>query len=34
MIHSEAFDDKKEAMKRELWLKTGAGREFIKSLPH
>ncbi len=34
IIFSKDFDDKNEAMKYEKWLKSGVGREFIKSLPH
>ena len=33
-ILTEEFGTKAEAMKREKWLKSGAGREFIKKLPH
>lgn len=32
VIHVEFFDSKVEAMKREKYLKTGIGREFIKNL--
>lgn len=32
VIHTEEFESKKEAMNREKYLKTGAGREFIRSL--
>ncbi|WP_433833366.1 GIY-YIG nuclease family protein [Flavobacterium anhuiense] len=32
VIHVEFFDSKSEAMKREKYLKTGIGREFIKNL--
>jgi putative endonuclease len=34
LIHTEVFETKSEAMKREKWLKSGVGRAFIKSLPH
>ncbi len=34
IIFSKDFDNKNEAMKYEKWLKSGVGREFIKSLPH
>lgn len=34
LIYSEKFETKSEAMKREKYLKTGVGRNFIKSLPH
>lgn len=30
IIHTEAFDTKKEAMLREKWLKSGVGRNWIK----
>ena len=32
VIHVEFFNSKTEALKREKYLKTGAGREFIKNL--
>lgn len=28
-VYTEGFESKEEAMKRERWLKTGAGRRFI-----
>jgi putative endonuclease len=31
LIHSEQFETRKEAVKRELFLKTGKGREWIKA---
>ncbi len=34
LIYSKEFTDKSEAIKYEKWLKTGVGREYIKSLPH
>ena len=34
VILCEKFPTKQEAMQREKWLKTGVGRDFIKSLPH
>jgi putative endonuclease len=34
LIHTEVYETKSEAMKRELWLKSGVGRTFIKSLAH
>ena len=34
VILQEEYETKKEAMEREKWLKTGAGREFVRSLPH
>ena len=34
LIYTKEFNDKTEAMKYERWLKTGAGRDFIKSLPY
>ena len=30
IIHTEVFATRAEAMKREKWLKSGAGREWIK----
>ena len=30
IIYNEEFTDKTQALKREKWLKTGTGREFIK----
>jgi len=32
VIHLEFFTDKKSAMNREKYLKTGSGRDFIKTL--
>ena len=32
VIHNEFYSDKKSAMVREKHLKTGAGRDFIRSL--
>ena len=32
LLHSEKFENKEDAMKRELELKSGKGREFIKTL--
>ncbi|MEG0850420.1 MAG: GIY-YIG nuclease family protein [Flavobacterium sp.] len=32
IIHIEFFSSKSEAMKREKYLKTGIGREFIKNI--
>jgi putative endonuclease len=34
IIHIEEFEVKSIAMAREKWLKSGIGREFIKTLPH
>ena len=34
LIYIREFDTKKEAMQYEKWLKTGVGRDFIKSLQH
>ncbi|MFN4234742.1 MAG: GIY-YIG nuclease family protein [Bacteroidia bacterium] len=34
LIYSEEYLDKKEAMTREKFLKSGQGRTFIKTLPH
>jgi len=33
-IYTKEFDSKTEALIHEKWLKTGAGRDFIKTLPH
>ncbi|MGC4233536.1 MAG: GIY-YIG nuclease family protein [Niabella sp.] len=33
-IFTKKFTAKTEALKYEKWLKTGAGRDFIKTLPH
>ncbi len=32
IIHREAYSNKTDALKREKYLKSGVGREFIKSL--
>ena len=32
IVHLEEFLTRAEAMKREKWLKTGKGREFLKSI--
>ncbi len=34
VIHIKEFATKQEAMLYEKWMKSGAGRAFIKSLPH
>ena len=34
LIYTKEFATKKEAMAYEKWLKTGAGRDFIKTLLH
>jgi putative endonuclease len=34
VIYTKDFSNKNEAMTYEKWLKTGAGRKFILSLPH
>jgi len=34
LIYSKEFENKNAAMVYEKWLKTGVGREFIKTLPH
>jgi putative endonuclease len=34
LIYTRAFFEKKEAIEYEKWLKTGAGRDFIKTLNH
>ena len=33
VIHLDFFTSKTEALKREKYLKTGVGREFIKKIP-
>ncbi len=32
VVYSEVFESKSEALKREKWLKSGVGREFLKRL--
>lgn len=32
LAYSEKYDTRQEAMKREKWLKSGVGREYIKSI--
>jgi len=32
LIYKEEFDNKTEALKREKWLKTGIGREYLKKI--
>ncbi len=32
LIYKEEFDNKAEALKRERWLKTGVGREYLKKI--
>jgi len=34
LLFTKVFDDKKSAMAYEKWLKTGVGRDFIKSFKH
>ncbi|HUI31054.1 MAG TPA: GIY-YIG nuclease family protein [Candidatus Acidoferrales bacterium] len=34
VIFTEEYETKAEAMRREKWLKSGAGRDFIKTLAH
>ena len=34
LIFTKNFDNKQDAVAYERWLKTGAGRDYIKSLPH
>lgn len=34
LLYQRGFDIKATAMEFEKWLKTGAGRDFIKTLPH
>jgi len=30
LLYKEEFENKSEALKREKWLKTGVGREYLK----
>jgi putative endonuclease len=32
LVYTEEFDNKTEALKREKWLKTGVGREYLKTI--
>ncbi len=32
LVYSEKFSEKSEALKREQWLKTGVGREFLAKI--
>ena len=32
LIYTKIFDNKADAMQHERWLKTGVGRDFIKSI--
>ena len=32
LVYNEEFYNKTDALKREKWLKTGVGREFIKNI--
>ena len=34
LIYTKQFNNKTEALLYEKWLKTGVGRDFIKTLPH
>ena len=34
LIYTKIFESKQDAMIHEKWLKTGVGRDFIKTLPH
>ena len=34
LIYTKVFGSKKEAMHYEKWLKTGVGRDFIKTINH
>ena len=34
IIYTKEFENKKEAMKHEKWLKSGVGRVFIKTILH
>ena len=33
LVYSEIFESRSEARKREIYLKSGCGKEFIKNLP-
>jgi putative endonuclease len=33
LVYKEAYPTRSEAFRRERWLKTGRGRDFLKSLP-
>jgi putative endonuclease len=33
LIYNEKYSTRSEAFRRERWLKTGCGRDFLKSLP-
>jgi len=32
LVYKEEFENKADALKREKWLKSGVGRDFLKSL--
>ncbi len=34
LFYSEVFETRREAVKRELFFKSGKGREFLKSIGH
>jgi len=34
LIYTKEIDNKQEAAAYEKWLKTGVGRDYVKSLPH
>jgi putative endonuclease len=34
LIYTKEFIEKAEAIKYEKWLKSGVGRDFIRSIPH
>ena len=34
LIFTQEFEVKNSAMEYEKWLKTGVGRDFVKTLPH
>lgn len=34
LIYSETFNTREEARKREIYLKSGIGKEFLKSIQH
>ena len=34
LLYTKVFETKASAMSYEKWLKTGVGRDFIKTIPH
>ncbi len=34
VIYTRVFTDKSSAMAHEKWLKSGAGRDFVNTIPH